>query len=240
MRYDPAKHHRRSIRLKGYDYATPGAYFVTMCAKDRACAFGAVVGNEMTLSDWGRLIAEEWAALPQRFAHIALDAFVVMPNHVHGIITIVDDGRTGASRTGAVTAPPPPPNAPRPGAPRTGAVTAPPPTAPPFGTGAVTAPPFGTGAVTAPLPEPLGKIIAYFKYQTTKHINETRATPGAPVWQRNYYEHIVRHDRELNAIRRYIHDNPRRWALDRDNAANTRRLPAPRSTAEYLSDLPTE
>jgi REP element-mobilizing transposase RayT len=212
MRYDPAKHHRRSIRLKGYDYATPGAYFVTMCAKDRACAFGAVVGNEMTLSDWGRLIAEEWAALPQRFAHIALDAFVVMPNHVHGIITIVDDGRTGAPRTGAVTAPPPPP----------------------------TAPPFGTGAVTAPLPEPLGKIIAYFKYQTTKHINETRATPGAPVWQRNYYEHIVRHDRELIAIRRYIHDNPRRWALDRDNAANTRRLPAPRSTAEYLSDLPTE
>jgi REP element-mobilizing transposase RayT len=212
MRYDPAKHHRRSIRLKGYDYAAPDAYFVTMCAKDRACAFGAVVGNEMTLSAWGRLIAEEWAALPQRFAHIALDAFVVMPNHVHGIITIVDDGRPGASRTGAVTAPPPPP----------------------------TAPPFGTGAVTAPLPEPLGKIIAYFKYQTTKHINETRATPGAPVWQRNYYEHIVRHDRELNAIRRYIHDNPRRWALDRDNAANTRRLPAPRSTAEYLSDLPTE
>ncbi|MFN4294850.1 MAG: transposase, partial [Thermoflexales bacterium] len=88
MTYDPQKHHRRSIRLKGYDYSQAGAYFITIVAQDRACLFGEVVDGEMRLNDAGRMVWDEWNALPDRFPGLELDAFVVMPNHVHGIIVL--------------------------------------------------------------------------------------------------------------------------------------------------------
>lgn len=96
MKYDPQRHHRRSIRLRGYDYAQPGAYFVTVVAQQRACLFGDVVDGEMRLNDAERVVAYTWHDLPNHVGGITLDAFVVMPNHVHGIIIITNDVNVGA------------------------------------------------------------------------------------------------------------------------------------------------
>ena len=94
MPYDPRKHHRRSIRLPGYDYAQPGAYFVTICTHGRACLFGRVVDGEMRLNDAGRIVQASWDDLPNHYPHVQLDAFVTMPNHVHGIIILMDEPTT--------------------------------------------------------------------------------------------------------------------------------------------------
>jgi REP-associated tyrosine transposase len=88
VRYDPEGHHRRSIRLKDYDYTSSGAYFVTICTHDRACLFGTVVDGEMELNDVGRIARSSWNELPARFSNITTDVFVVMPNHIHGIILV--------------------------------------------------------------------------------------------------------------------------------------------------------
>ncbi len=89
MKYNPDKRHRRSIRLRGYNYAQAGAYFVTVCTRGRECLFGNVVDGEMRLNDAGQIIAHTWAALPQRFSSITVDESVVMPNHFHGIIVVM-------------------------------------------------------------------------------------------------------------------------------------------------------
>lgn len=88
MKYNPEKYHRRSIRLKGYNYAQAGAYFVTIVAQGRACLFGEVADGTMRANDAGGMVHREWLASPTRFTEVGLDAFVVMPNHCHGIITI--------------------------------------------------------------------------------------------------------------------------------------------------------
>jgi REP element-mobilizing transposase RayT len=168
---------RRSIRLKGYDYSQPGAYFVTLCVRKGECTLGDVSNGEVVLSDLGQIAHGFWARVPTHFPNVSIDTFVVMPNHVHAIVVIHDPDR---------------------------------------GEGG------GRDAVTSPLRRPtLGQIVAYYKYQTTKQINQIRDTPGMPFWQRNYYEHIVRNDRALTAIRIYIAQNPHRWELDRDHPANT-------------------
>jgi REP element-mobilizing transposase RayT len=92
MKYDPQKHHRRSIRLKGYDYAQPGAYFITIVTFQRESLFGNIVNSEMQLNDYGRIADECWRAIPEHFPHVELGAYVVMPNHVHGIIVIHENG----------------------------------------------------------------------------------------------------------------------------------------------------
>lgn len=222
MTYNPRRGHRpfglaqgrRSIRLKGYDYTHPGAYFVTICAHQRAELFGAVAGGEMRLNANGEIVAERWRWLADQYRHVQLDAWVIMPNHFHGILILADDRRGGSRPAPTITAPDDIP---------TSTTTA-------------------RDNVSAPGPDEtkrksLDQLIGAFKTVSAKHINQLRQTPGAPVWQRNYYDHIVRNDRELNAIRRYIRDNPAKWTLDRDNAGNTRRLPVPASAADYLADL---
>ncbi len=187
MRFDPEKHHRRSIRLKGYDYSQPGAYFVTICAWNRECLFGDVVDGEMRLNDFGLIVYEEWFHSSEMRQEIALfpDEFIIMPNHIHGIIWIVE---TDADHVGA------PGRAPLPSPSRA---------------------PFHRP------PRSLGSFVAGFKSITTKRINALRGTPGAPVWQRNYYEHIIRDEKSLNRIRQYIAANPLRWHLDRENPHRT-------------------
>jgi len=108
MSYNPSIHHRRSIRLKGYDYTSSGAYFVTMCTRDRACTLGDIVRGTVMLSNIGRIVAQSWVWLGDHHPYVDLDAWVIMPNHVHGIILILDDDivpcdRRGGSRT-ALTA----------------------------------------------------------------------------------------------------------------------------------------
>lgn len=95
MKYDPEKHHRRSIRLKGYDYSQSGAYFITICSWQKECLFGKVVNGQMELSRYGEIVQFNWENLPQRYLGLELDAFVVMPNHVHGIVVLRDGGWAG-------------------------------------------------------------------------------------------------------------------------------------------------
>ena len=167
MPFYPQKHHRRSIRLKGYDYTQVGAYFITVCTKNRECVLGDVVNSKIHLNSAGQMIEKWWLELMKKFPTVKKDTHIVMPNHFHGIIIINADCR---------------------------------------------------GGVTPPLRKyTLGQIVAFFKYQTTKQINQTRGTPGIPLWQRNYYEHIIRDEKELHNIRRYIEGNPVLWEYDREN-----------------------
>ena len=166
MTSDPSKHRRRSIRLQGYDYPRAGAYFVTVCTQTRVCLFEDVVDGSMRLSDAGRIIQTTWDDLPNYYPNIELDEFVIMPNHVHGIIVIA----------------------------------------------------VGAGLKPAPTKRHgLPEILRALKTFSARRINEMRNTPGASVWQRNYYEHIIPDDGSLNKIREYIVNNKMQWALDREN-----------------------
>ncbi|GIW92825.1 MAG: hypothetical protein KatS3mg110_0866 [Pirellulaceae bacterium] len=212
MPYDQEKHHRRSIRLPGYDYAQPAAYFVTICTKDRLCLFGEVVAGEMRLNDAGCIAHQCWTDIPDHFPHVQLDAFIIMPNHVHGILVIahhaapnvvgarhalVMDGVRPVGARHAVPLPPP----------RTASHN---PTGEQFG---------------KPVHGSIPTIVRSFKSATTRHINILRGMPSTPVWQRNYYEHIIRNEASLQRIRQYIATNPIRWHLDRENPDCTGRNP---------------
>ena len=106
MPYDPNKHHRRSIRLKEYDYASPGAYFVTICVRRHECVLGSVVGGEVVVNEAGQVAETQWRGLPRHYPHVELDAFVVMPNHVHRIITLIADRSLVGAGFGAESLPP--------------------------------------------------------------------------------------------------------------------------------------
>ena len=199
MANNPEKHHRRSIRLRGYDYSRAGAYFVTICAQDRACLFGEVVDGKMQLNDAGRVVVDAWSWLNVQYPHIQLDEWVVMPHHLHGII-IISDGR-GGSHVRAVREPPLRVRESMGVANRPNTRTAP------------------TGKC-----KPIGRLIGAFKTVSTKRINNMRGTPGISVWQRNYYEHIIRNDDSLNRIREYIVNNPLQWAMDRENPVGAVRM----------------
>ena len=178
MRHAPAHRQRRSLRLKDYDYAQAGVYFVTICTKDRVCLFGDLVDGEMQLNAAGRVAERYWLDIPVHFPHTELDAFVVMPNHVHGILVIGDAGRGTACRA---------------------------PTVERFG---------------QPVAGSIPTVVRSFKSAVTKQINLLQGAAGTTVWQRNYYEHIIRDEAALDGIREYIDNNPLQWALDRENPAN--------------------
>lgn len=188
MPHDQRQYHRRSLRLKGYDYTQVGAYFITICTQDRTCVFGEVVDGMMRLNACGAIVREEWlrSAVIRPYLRLVPEEFVVMPNHVHGIIWIVDG--VGARRRRAPT--------------------------PEFR--APTAERFGK-----PVAGSIPTIVRGFKSAATKRINDRRGTPGATVWQRNYYEHIIRTEEALARIRDYILTNPLRWHLDRENPNRT-------------------
>jgi putative transposase len=209
VKYDPAKHHRRSIRLKGYDYATPGAYFVTICVQNRECVLGEIVDGQMVLNDVGRITDQFWPAVANRFDNMVIHAWVTMPNHVHVIVVIgrgmvsMPNGDGMGGETGGETPP-------LHGWYRRGAVAAPTVAAP---NGVETG--GEMGGETPPLQTPvLGKIMAYFKYQTTRSVNQMCETQGVRFWQRNYWEHVIRNEADLNRIRQYVETNPVRWADD--------------------------
>ena len=187
MSYDPDKHHRRSIRLRGYDYAQPGAYFVTMVTRQRELLFEDPVLRRVAESMWQRI--------PRHFPQVTLDEWTVMPNHVHGILVIEDRPRKGDAFPGD------PPV-------EQGGVSGPTPNDAGRDRGECVAPTSG------PPPRSLGAIVGNYKSVTARRVNRVRKTPGVPVWQRNYYERAIRNERELNAIRQYITDNPLNWEMD--------------------------
>ena len=181
------------MRLKGYDYSRPGAFFVTICVQDRECVLGDVVGDRMELSDCGHVAHDLWEDIPVRFSTVTIRVFVVMPNHVHAVIVIHPDGYPVCR--GAVSAPP------RSGFRRRGVVST----------------PHDSVETTPSRGSTLGRVIAYYKYRTTKRINAIHGTPGARFWQRGYYDRIIRSEGEMAAICRYVIDNPRLWAVDDNN-----------------------
>jgi len=174
MPYNPQSYQRRSIRLKDYDYSQEGAYFVTICTQKHKPLLGEIRNAEMVLNEYGKIVAECWQWLSKQYRHVALDEWVVMPNHMHGIVIIC----RGGSRT-------------------------------------------------APTEnyKPLGRLIGAFKTTSTKRINVLQSTSGNRVWQRNYYEHVIRNEDDLNEISQYILDNPVQWDMDENNP--TRQLPEP-------------
>lgn len=194
--------HRRSIRLKEYDYAQTGAYFVTICTHQREPLFGEILKGVMGLNAVGCMVLDVWRGLSQRFSSVALDEFIVMPNHVHAIFWITDI-RVGAPLVGAL--------------PRTGA----PPRAVVPETDVVGIRTDGVG--TRPTPTvTLGDIVGAMKSITTveyihrqRNVNPHQVIPK--LWQRNYYERIIRTEEELHAIRHYIRNNPAQWELDEEN-----------------------
>ncbi len=171
-------HHRRSIRLNGFDYTQARAYFITLCCQDRVCLFGECADGEIQLNPHGEIVTAEWLRTSTIRPEVQLDTFVVMPNHFHAIVIMGDAEAVGAHSRA----------------------------------------PLPNRALTRP-PRSLGALVAGFKAATTKQINQYRDTPGQKVWQRNYYEHIIRNDDDLNRHRMYIENNPGRWAEDRENPA---------------------
>jgi putative transposase len=195
MQYNPTIHHRRSIRLSGYDYTKAGAYFVTICAQNRECLFGEITAGQTQLNEYGCIVAETWEWLSTQYDYVDLDAWIVMPNHLHGIIIVTDDHGAGGSRT----------------APTAGASDD-------HGAGGSRTAP--TGHVKR---KPLGRLIGAFKTVSTKRVNALRDMADVPIWQRDFYEHIIRNEASLRRIREYIVNNPLRWKLDQLHPNNPSR-----------------
>lgn len=186
----PTIHRRRSLRLKGYDYAMAGAYFVTICTQARSCLFGDVAAGAMCLNEAGHMVATSWEGIAARFS-VEVDQFVVMPNHLHGILVLPD---ADATTNGATTR-----------------------VAPTIG-GTVGAPLVGAPVAGARL----GNVVGTFKSLTTNGYTKGWREFRGRLWQRNYYEHIIRDETSLDRIRRYVDDNPAHWEFDDDNPRKTR------------------
>ena len=207
--FDPHKHHRRSIRLKGYDYSQPGAYFITLVTFQRDEIFGEVVNGEVKLSALGKMVSEEWLRSMEMRKEIRLneDEFVVMPNHLHGIVWIVGaDGIRPDSNASTVGADGIRPIGVHPNAIRPNSVHM---IDQEKGVNA------GQGACHAPVqraPRSLGSFIAGFKAAVSSRARRELEMEG--IWQRNYFEHIIRNEREFTAIWNYIDANPLRWYED--------------------------
>ena len=167
-----SKRHRRSIRLPHYDYSQSGVYFITVCVQHQRCLFGDVIDGSIVLRDLGKIVAAEWRRTAEIRSNVGVDEFVVMPNHLHGLL-VIEAFRRGVSHTPSDR--------------------------------------FHSPA------QSLGAIVRGFKASTTRLINEFQGTPGLMLWQRNYYEHVVRNDDELRCIREYIANNPAQWVVDREN-----------------------
>jgi REP element-mobilizing transposase RayT len=181
MPYDPNIHHRRSIRLKGYDYSANGAYFITICAKNQECLFGEIANGQILMSDEGKIASRCLRGIPDHYPDATVDANTVMPNHIHFIVRI-ESNNVGANNVGAN-----------------------------MGVGANNYSPLPT---TQPIQRPhgtsrtIGSIVRGFKIGVTKQT-------GHSVWQRNYYERIIRNDDEYRRIVEYILNNPMNWRNDR-------------------------
>ena len=189
MAYNSQIHHRRSIRLKGYDYSQAGLYFITICCQDRACRFGEIVGAgftpaQMVMNEYGNIAYNEWAILPERFTNFELDVFQIMPNHMHGIIVLKDV--VGAGFTPAQIGQP-------------------------LNTS-------GQPQGIAPTGATVFDIVGAYKSLAANgclEIYKSKNEMMGKLWQRNYYEHIIRNEQSYQTISDYIINNPAKWAEDK-------------------------
>ncbi len=170
---------RTSLRLPGYDYTRPGGYYVTIVTKDRIPLFGRVVDGEMILNDLGRIVVDAWNDLPNHYPHVLLDAFIVMPDHVHGIVVLTDGQDRGMERARRARR--------------------------------------DSRGDRGPRRHGLPEIVRAFKSFSARRINERRGTPGVSVWQRGYYDRILRTAADWRSARWYIATNPQRWEMSRSS-----------------------
>jgi len=193
MKYNPQIHHRKSIRLKGYDYSQAGLYFITICCQDRECRFGKIENDKMILNNLGKIADECWLEIPKHFPNVILHEYIVMPNHVHGIIELVNDDNV---------------------------------------VGVENFQPLQhhnesqRNEFQKMIPRSIGSIVKGFKIGVTKwfRINEDVSVGDGnfqpqqsqrKLWQRNYYEHIIRNEQSYQTISDYIINNPVKWKGDK-------------------------
>lgn len=204
-KYNPQIHHRRSIRLKGYDYSQAGLYFITICIHNRECLFGEIIGRiqnvgvenfkplpqpEMKLNDAGKIANECWLEIPKHFPNAVLHEHIVMPNHVHGIIELMGNDVTNAI---------------------------------PHVVGvenfqSLQHDTTNQNKFQKMIPRSIGSIVKGFKIGVTKWFRDIKTEdfpPQRQVWQRNYYEHIIRNEQSYQTISNYIINNPAKWEEDK-------------------------
>ncbi len=196
--YNPNIHHRRSVRLQGYDYSQAGLYFITICCDDRKCLFGKIENNEMVLNDVGKIADECWMEIPKHFPNAVLHEHIVMPNHVHGVIELVDGNNVGAENFLPLQN-------------NTGITV-----------GVENFQPLHPkqNAFQKMIPRSIGSIVKGFKIGVTKWFRNNTVgaenfLPLQTVWQRNYHEHIIRNEQSYQTISEYIINNPRNWKDDK-------------------------
>ena len=170
---------RKVIRLREYDYSQAGGYFITICTYNREYLFGQVVNYQMMLNKTGETVKQWWLKLEDKFINVKLDNYVVMPNHIHGIIVVIEKDKVGA----------------------------------------IHELPLQSGMILR-RQMLIPKTVGYFKMNSAKYINRLRDAMGYPLWQRNYYEHVIRNENELYRITEYIQNNPLKWDLDRENPSS--------------------
>jgi len=189
------EHHRHSVRLPGVDYSVPGHYFVTICVKNRSCLFGEIKDGSLSLNKLGEIARQCWENIPNHYQNVVMDEFIVMPNHVHGILQIIDADNLGVQNI----------------EPLRQTITK------NCGVGAQYFVPHlvGRNKYQHIIPGSVGSIIRGYKIGVTKWWRNNGYV--GELWQKNYYEHIIRNDKSLNNIRRYIKDNVLNWAADEEN-----------------------
>ncbi|MBC8375268.1 MAG: transposase [FCB group bacterium] len=156
------------MRLKGYDYTKPGKYYVTIVTKKHKHLFGHIEKGSMQLNESGLIVKQSWEWLENQYDYVDLDEFIVMPDHLHGIMILRKD--RGVSRN--------------------------------------------TSAEIATKRKSLGRLIGAFKTVSTKQLNQIHKTPGVKLWQRDFHDQVIRGSEDLDRIRRYIIDNPKKWNSD--------------------------
>ncbi|MCY3958415.1 MAG: transposase [Chloroflexi bacterium] len=173
--------------MQGYDYSQAGAYFVTIVTRRKLCLFGNVRDEEVQLNTLGKLMVEVWEWLGERYPYVELDEYVVMPNHLHGIIVLTEFAESG------------------------------------FGPATErSAGHHHSRAAPAARRKPLGELVGAFKTVGTGRANLAQATAGRVIWQRNFYERVIRNERELGSIREYIVNNPLAWDSDQENPSTSK------------------
>jgi len=177
MRLTQMPPRRKALRLLTRDYSQAGSYFMTICTHEKKCVLGSVESSQVQLSRVGEIVRATWNALPERFARVVLDEFVIMPNHLHAILTLVT---AGFAHSGSVN----------------------------------------MNKMPAARPTAhfsLCDVIGAFKSLSTIHVNRLMNSKGSPLWQRSYFEHVIRNGEDLKNTQRYILENPLRWSLDEEN-----------------------
>jgi len=175
------KYRHQSLRLKDYNYSSPGEYYVTICTKDKINLFGEIKNGEMVLSENGEIVERYWLEISKHFPFVELDVFQIMPNHLHGVIRIIGYENNVNDNVATIHE-------------------------------------LSLREIMKKRRKMLiPKTIGWFKMNSAKEINSILGQKENPVWQKDYYEHIIRNGKELENILNYIHDNPANWENDEEN-----------------------